>query len=88
MGSISSFEELLCWQKAKEVRLFTMDITKKFPAEEKFSLKDNMKRAARSATNNIVEGFGRYHYQENIQFCRISRGSLYETMDHLMIAYE
>lgn len=30
------------------------------------------------------EGFGRYHYQENIQFCRISRGSLFEIFDHLI----
>jgi len=47
-----------------------------------------MKRSARSVTNNIAEGFVRYHYQENIQFCRVSRGSLHETLDHLMIALE
>lgn len=35
-------------------------------------------------TANIGEGYGRYHYQENIQFCRQSRGSLYELQDHLM----
>ena len=42
----------------------------------------------RSVTNNIAEGFGRFSYQENIQFCRISRGSLYEIIDHLLIAVE
>ena len=30
------------------------------------------------------EGYGRFHYQENIQFCRQSRGSLYEVLDHLI----
>jgi four helix bundle protein len=39
-------------------------------------------------TNNIAEGYGRFNYQENIQFCRISRGSLYEIIDHLIIASE
>ncbi len=37
-------------------------------------------------TNNIAEGYGRFHYQENIQFCRISRGSAYETIDQLIEA--
>ncbi len=34
------------------------------------------------------EGFGRYHYQENIQFCRISRGSLFEILDHLITSVD
>ena len=87
-NSIRSFEDLECWKKAREVRLFVMNVSKKFPGEEKFSLTDNIKRSARSVTNNIAEGFGRFHYQENIQFCRVSRGSLHETLDHLMIALE
>ncbi|GAI89335.1 unnamed protein product, partial [marine sediment metagenome] len=33
-------------------------------------------------------GYGRYHYQENIQFCRQSRGSLYELIDHVDVAEE
>jgi four helix bundle protein len=45
-----------------------------------------MKRAARSTTHNIAEGFGRFHFQENIQFCRHSRGSLYELIDQLITA--
>jgi four helix bundle protein len=47
-----------------------------------------MKRAARSATQNIAEGFGRFHYKENIQFCRVSRGSLYELTDDLITSIE
>lgn len=47
-----------------------------------------MLRAARSTTHNIAEGFGRFHYQENIQFCRISRGSLYELKDHLICSLD
>lgn len=83
-----SFEDLECWKAGKELRVFFMDIRKKLPQEEKFSLADNLKRSARSVTNNIAEGFGRFHYQENIQYCRQSRGSLYELIDHLMICRE
>jgi len=47
-----------------------------------------MIRASRSATANIAEGYGRFHFQENIQFCRQSRGSLYELIDHVLVAEE
>lgn len=43
--------------------------------------------ASRSITANIAEGFGRFHHQENIQYCRQSRGSLTETMDYLITAF-
>ncbi len=45
-----------------------------------------MRRASRSPTRNIAEGYGRYHFQENIQFCRQSRGSLFELIDDLITA--
>lgn len=51
------------------------------PKEEDYSLKPRMKRGKLSTTNNIAEGYGRYHYQENIQFCRQSRGSICELID-------
>jgi four helix bundle protein len=59
-----------------------------FPKEEKFLLTGQTKDAARSITANIAEGYGRYHYQEAIQFCRIARGSLMETYDHLSSALD
>ena len=47
-----------------------------------------MIRAARSVTANIAEGFGRYHYKESIQQFRIARGSLYELLDHIVVALD
>ncbi len=47
-----------------------------------------MRRAALSLTNNIAEGHGRYHYQENIQFLRQSRGSLEELLDDLTLCVD
>lgn len=58
------------------------------PEEEKFRLRDQLFRASRSVTANIAEGYGRFHYQENIQFCRQARGSLYELLDHLSCALD
>lgn len=58
------------------------------PAKEEFRLKSQLLRAARSVTANIAEGFGRHHHQENLQFCRLARGSLTECLDHLNVAFD
>ena len=81
-----SFEELDCWKACRIWRNEVRIIIKKFPDEEKYALTDNMRRASRSTIENIAEGFGRFHYQENIQFCRISRGSLSELIDQYITA--
>ena len=47
-----------------------------------------MVRASRSITANIAEGHGRFHFQENIQFCRVARGSITECLDHLICAFD
>lgn len=86
--SLRTFEDLECWKAATEVRRIVMNVVKKFPPHEKFSLTDNMTRAARSVTQNIAEGYGRFHFQENIQFCRQSRGSLQELIDQFITAHD
>lgn len=83
------FITLDCWKKAREVKLFFYnEIIPKLPEEEKYCLKSQIQRAAVSGTANISEGYGRFHYQEGIQFYRISRGSLYELKDHLISCYD
>ena len=86
MAYVGTFEELDCWKVATELRRDMLKLIKTFPPEEKYELASQVRRASRSVTNNIAEGFGRYHYQEFIQFCRISRGSLSELVDHMIIA--
>jgi len=88
MSDIRSFEDLECWKIGVEIRKLSMQLVRKLPPEEKYDLGSQLKRAARSITANIAEGYGRFHFQENIQFCRISRGSAYETIDHLLVATE
>ncbi len=80
-----SFEELEVYKAAREFRKKIYKLIKGLPPEEKYNLGDQMRRAALSLTNNIGEGHGRYHFQENIQFCRISRGSLMELIDDLNV---
>ena len=86
--SFKSFEELDCWKAFREVRKFVYELVKKYPKEELYGLVQDMRRAARSTTHNIAEGFGRFHYQENIQFCRHSRGSLHELIDQLITSLD
>lgn len=86
--SISTFEDLECWRLGRDIRRSISAIVKDLPDHEKFTLSSQLSRASRSITNNIAEGYGRFHYQENVQFCRISRGSAYEIIDHLLVAYD
>ena len=85
---MKTFEELDCWKKAAALRRRLAILVKTFPADEKFRLIDQILRASRSVTANLAEGFGRFHYQEYIQYCRQSRGSLYEIIDHLTVAFD
>jgi len=84
----STFETLEVWIKGRELRIKFSKLTNSFPSEEKYRLTDQIIRASRSVTNNVAEGYGRYHFQENIQFCRISRGSLFELIEHLYVALD
>lgn len=51
-------------------------------------MKTQIRRASVSATANIAEGYGRFHYQKGIRFYRISRGSMYELKDHLISCFD
>ena len=75
------FEELEVWREARKLRQTVYALTKTLPADEKYVLVPQIRRAALSVTNNIAEGHGRFHYQENAQFLRLARGSLEEVLD-------
>lgn len=87
MSSIRSFKDLECWKSAREIRIFVAkQIISKFPVDEKFALTSQLRRSSRLVGDTISEGYGRFHYQENIQFCRIARGSLCESLNQVIIA--
>jgi len=85
---IHSFEDLQVYKLAREFSREVSQLIKKLPKEEEYNLKKQMRSAKLSVTNNIAEGFGRYHYQENIQFCRQSRGSICELIDDFNECFE
>jgi four helix bundle protein len=71
------------YRHAREFRKKVYRLIRQLPAEEEYCLDRQMRRAALSITNNIAEGHGRWHFKENIQFCRIARGSIGEILDDL-----
>jgi four helix bundle protein len=85
---MKSFKELKCWQQGKILRNDIKNLIVKFPDYEKYELASQMRRVSRSVTHNIAEGFGRFHHQENIQFCRIARGSLSELIDQVDVCLD
>jgi len=85
---INNFEDLEVWKECRNLRNQVSIVVKSFPANEKYRMVDQLIRASRSITANIAEGHGRFHYQENIQFCRQARGSLSETLDHFICALD
>lgn len=86
--NIKSHEDLEVWQQCRILRTRVWHLCKTFPSDEKYRLCDQLIRASRSATANIAEGYGRFFYQENIQFCRTARGSVNEMIDHFSVAHD
>ena len=88
MSGLKSFEDLACYQEARQFRKMVFSFCRTLPQEEKYRLKDQIIRSSRSVPSNIAEGYGRYHHQENLQFCRQARGSLTESLEHLNCALD
>jgi four helix bundle protein len=74
------FEDLECYQLAIRVLREAYKVAKLLPAEEKYNLADQMRRAATSVVLNIAEGYGRYHYLDSLRFYYQARGSLFEVL--------
>ena len=87
--SHNSFTELTVYQKCRELRLeISSSMRLALPSDEKFRLLDQIIRSSRSVSANIAEGHGRYYFKENVRFCRMAKGSLGETREHLITAFD
>ena len=82
------FKNLIVWQKAMELVRAVYALSKAFPADERYALTDQLRRAVVSIPSNIAEGNGRASNAEYGHFLSIARGSLYETMTQLQIAVD
>lgn len=82
------FEELELWKKAREFKNEVCKEARKFPPEEKFRLTDQLVRSSRSINDLVTEGHGRFTYPDQIHYCIQARGSLTETINHLIDAFD
>ena len=82
------FEQLELWKKARELKKEIIKEARSFPAEEKFRLTDQLIRSSRSFNSLIAEGHGRFTYADQTHYCIQARGSLSETINHLIDALD
>jgi len=85
--SVSGLEKLDVWCKARDfaVRIHK-EVLPLLPLEEKWVLNQQIRRSSQSIPANIAEGHGRFYFQDNVRFCYIARGSLEETLSHIVHA--
>jgi len=81
-----SFEKLECWQQARQLAVWTYLATKNFPADEKFGMISQMRRAAISIASNIAEGTSRKTAKDQSHFSTVSYSSTIELLNDLIIA--
>lgn len=86
--AFDDFTKMHVWQLTFKLVVKVYRVTKDFPAEEKFGLVSDMRRAVNSILHNIAEGFGRYEPRDKTRFYKISRGSCFELMSQLLVSYE
>lgn len=83
---IQDFTDLIAWQEAHRFALEIYKFTKIFPADEKFGLTSQVRRAAVSVVSNIAEGFSRRTKADKRQFFQIALGSLTEVQSQMLLA--
>jgi four helix bundle protein len=83
---IESHQDLIVWKKAIALVFETYRLSRAFPADERFGLTAQIRRAAVSIPSNIAEGHGRHHLGDYCRFLSIARGSVKELETHFVIA--
>ena len=85
MTSLSSYRELIVWQKSMDLTVQTYELTRRFPVEERFGITSQMRRAVSSIPANIAEGQARRTTGEFLQSLGVARGSLAELETFLVL---
>ena len=86
MNEVFSYRKLIAYQKGKEVVNRTYQLLKKFPAEERYAMCDQLRRASVSITSNIAEGVNRFSMKDKVHFIEIAFGSLMEVSSQFEVA--
>jgi four helix bundle protein len=82
------FEDLRAWQLARQLMIECHKLADGLPPKERYDLAPQMCRSSKSVMANIAEGYGRYHYLDCLRFYYIARGSLEETISHVITAHD
>jgi len=86
MAGWKDFREIAAWQHAEKAKIRAYTLLERPKIKRDFRLATQLREAARSAPANIAEGFGRFGNKEFARFARIAKGSLHESMNHLIDA--
>ena len=81
-----NFEKLYVWKKSIELADRIYSRTRAFPAEERFGLTNQLRRAAVSVSSNIAEGSSRNSKVDFTRFIEIGTGSIFELASQIFIA--
>lgn len=87
MATIKKFEDLVCWQRCRELANFVFDFTDRKEFRD-FDLKRQMRRAAVSPISNIAEGFDRATRAEFVDALYIAKGEVGEVRSQMYIAHD
>ena len=85
---MTSYKELIVWQKSFKLAVLVCQITRNFPKDELYGLVSQLRRCAVSIPSNIAEGYSRRRKLEFLQFLRIAYGSAAELETQLLLSKE
>ena len=88
MGKIDRFEDLIAWQKARELTKAIYQVTRQGAFAKDFGLSGQIQRAAVSVMSNIAEGFERNRRAEFHQFLSTAKASCAEVRSQLYVAFD
>jgi len=88
MAKIEQFEDILAWQKGRELTREIYRASRQGEFAKDFALRDQIRRAVISITSNIAEGFERGGTKEFVQFLGYAKGSSGEVRSQLYVALD
>ena len=88
MTTIKRFEDLECWQAARELTKYVYKLTKKEKFSRDFGLVNQIRESSISSMGNTAEGFHRNSNKDFMRFLGYSRSSIAETVSHSYVAYD
>jgi four helix bundle protein len=83
MAAARSHKDLICWQRAYELKLLVYELLRRGTVTQDFDFRDQLKESASSAPRLMAEGFGRYYPAEFSKYLRFANGELKETIESL-----